>query len=219
MLNSTFIIAVIASMISSYIIGAIPFSFMIAKINHVDIFSVGSKNPGASNVLRTVGKKAGILAYICDISKGILAVIVAFTIMKNSPYISLLLVISSAMAITGHMYSIFLGFRGGKGVAVACGVMFMLSPIPLLSALVFFFIGLVLSKKIIAVGSTLAVVALPIFLTIYNFFIPSLYRPFFDIDYKYLMPIAVLLMVFIIIKHVPNYKRIIGGKENSFEKK
>ncbi len=218
MINST-VALIIASLLSSYIIGSIPFSFIIAKSNGVDIFNVGSGNPGASNVLRSVGKKFGILAYICDIGKGMIAITISYNIMKHSPYMSLILVICSAMAVIGHMCSIFLKFRGGKGVAVGSGVMFMLSPIPLLTALIFFFIGLILSKKIIAVGSTVGSIALPIFLTIYHFFIPSLYKYFFNIDYKYLMPMTVILMIFIIIKHIPNYKRMIKGKENSFEKK
>ncbi len=212
-------INIIISVLCSYLIGAIPFSFLIAKANKVNIFEAGSGNPGASNVLRTAGKKAGILAYTCDIGKGMVAIVIAYNIMKSSVYMSATLVVCAIAVIVGHMYSIFLKFRGGKGVASGCGVMLMLCPISLLSALVFFFIALALSKKTIAIGSTCAAVVLPIFLSVYHFFLHTLYRPFFNIDYKYLLPTTLLVMVFIIIKHIPNYKRLLKGEENSFGKK
>ncbi len=209
----------IISVLCSYLIGAIPFSFIIAKANKVNIFEAGSGNPGASNVLRTVGKKAGILAYFCDIGKGMVAIAIAYNIMKGDIYMSPTLVICAIAVIIGHMYSIFLKFRGGKGVAAGCGVMLMLCPISILSALVFFFIGLVLSKKVIAVGSTCAAIMLPVFLSIYHFYVPVLYKPFFNIEYKYLLPTTILVMLFIIVKHIPNYKRLLKGQENSFGKK
>ncbi len=212
-------INVIISVLCSYLIGAIPFSVIIAKANKVNIFEAGSGNPGASNVLRTVGKKAGILAYILDIGKGMIAIFIAYNIMKAHAYMSPTLVASAIMVIVGHMYSLFLKFRGGKGVASGCGVMLMLCPISLLSALVFFFIGLILSKKVIAIGSTCAAITLPIILSIYKFYLPKLYQPFFNIDYKYLLPTTILVMMFIVIKHIPNYKRLIKGEENSFGKK
>ncbi len=213
------IINSIISVLCSYIIGAIPFSFIIAKANKVNIFEAGSGNPGASNVLRTVGKKAGILAYFCDIGKGMLAIVIAYNIMKNNAYMSATLVVCAIAVIMGHMYSIFLKFRGGKGVAAGCGVMLMLCPLSLLSALVFFFVGLVLSKKVIAVGSTCAAITLPIILSVYRFFLPMLYKPFFNIDYKFLLPTTILVMLSIIVKHIPNYKRLLKGQENSFGKK
>lgn len=209
----------IISVLCSYLIGAIPFAVIIAKANKVNIFEAGSGNPGASNVLRTVGKKAGILAYFCDIGKGMVAITIAYNIMKNHACMSLTLVICAIMVIVGHMSSVFLKFRGGKGVAAGCGVMLMLCPISLLSALVFFFIGLILSKKVIAIGSTCAAIILPIILSVYHFYLPMLYKPFFNIDYKYLLPTTILVMVFIIVKHIPNYKRLIKGEENSFGKK
>lgn len=211
------VLQIIIPLIISYLIGSIPFSYIIGKANGVDVREEGSKNPGASNVLRLCGKKAGTLAYICDIGKGILAIYISSLLIDYNR--SFILVIAAVAAILGHIFPIFLGFKGGKGVATSAGVMFMLAPITLIIAMIFFFIGLFASKKTVAIGSTTGAVSFPIVLTILRFFAPSLYKIFFNVDYKLLFPISVLLVIFIIIKHIPNYKRILKGEENSFSKK
>lgn len=208
---------IILPVIISYLIGSIPFSYIIGKAKGIDVTKEGSKNPGASNVLRLCGKKAGALAYTCDIGKGIIAVYISSLLVPYDK--SYILVISAIAAILGHIYPIFLGFKGGKGVATSAGVMFMLAPISLLITMVFFFIGLFASKKTVAIGSTAGAIAFPIVLSVLRFFAPSIYAIFFNIDYKILLPIAIALAVFIIIKHIPNYKRILKGEENSFSKK
>lgn len=210
---------IIITIVLSYIIGAIPFSFIIGKMNGVNVLKEGSCNPGASNVLRTAGKSAGILAYISDIGKGIISVSLINIIFGDMPNLSYLLIISGASAMLGHIYSVFLAFKGGKGVATACGVMFILAPISLLASLIFFFIGLLASKKMVAVGSTVAAVSFPIMLTVFRFFCYPLYKLFYNVEYVYLMPAASILMILIIIKHIPNYKRMIEGKEHGFQKK
>lgn len=209
-------IKIIITVLISYFIGAIPFSFIIGKANGHDVRKEGSKNPGASNVLRVCGKKAGIIAYCCDIGKGMIAVLIPSFILKGYGDI---LIICAIASIIGHVFSIFLGFKGGKGVATSAGSMFMLAPISLSITMIFFFIGLFISKKTVAIGSTIGALAFPIVLTVLYFKINFLYRIFFNIDYKFLLPIAVLLALFIIIKHIPNYKRLLKGEENRFSKK
>ena len=210
------IIKIIISVLISYLIGSIPFSFIIGKANGHDARHEGSGNPGASNVLRLCGKKAGILAYFCDIGKGIIAVLIPSFILKEQNNI---LILCGVAAIIGHVFSIFLGFKGGKGVATSAGTMFMLAPISLIITMIFFFIGLFASKKTVAIGSTVGAIMFPIVLTVLYFKINFLYRIFFNIDYKFLLPITILLALFIIIKHIPNYKRLLKGEENSFSKK
>ena len=210
------IIKIIISVLISYLIGAIPFSFIIGKSNGHDVRHEGSANPGASNVLRLCGKKAGILAYFCDIGKGIIAVLIPSVIWKGQNNI---LILCGVSAIIGHVFSIFLGFKGGKGVATSAGTMFMLAPISLIITMIFFFIGLFASKKTVAIGSTVGAIMFPIVLSVLYFKINFLYRIFFNIDYKFLLPITILLALFIIIKHIPNYKRLLKGEENSFSKK
>lgn len=211
------ILKIILSIIISYLIGAIPFSFIIGKMNGHDVRKEGSYNPGASNVLRVCGKKAGIFAYILDIGKGILAVFIPSIILSNiidtHSYILLICAVSS---ILGHVFSIFLGFKGGKGVATSAGSMFMIAPISLLITMIFFFIGLFISKKTVAIGSTFAAILFPVVLSFLYFKINFLYKIFFNINYIILLPISILLAIFIIIKHIPNYRRIIEGRENKF---
>ena len=206
----------IISVLISYLIGAIPFSFIIGKANGHDVRKEGSANPGASNVLRLCGKKAGILAYFCDIGKGMIAVLIPSFILKGQNNI---LIICAVAAIIGHVFSIFLSFKGGKGVATSAGTMFMLAPISLIITMIFFFIGLFSSKKTVAIGSTVGAIMFPIILSVLYFKFNFLYKIFFNIDYKLLLPITILLALFIIIKHIPNYKRLLKGEENSFSKK
>lgn len=214
------IIKILISVVISYLIGAIPFSFIIGKINGYDVRKEGSCNPGASNVLRVCGKKAGIAAYICDIGKGMIAVIVPTFILSDIILThSYILVFCAVASILGHVFSIFLGFKGGKGVATSAGSMFMLAPVSLIITMVFFFIGLFASRKTVAIGSTVAALAFPIVLSLLYFKANFLYRIFFNVNYVVLLPIAILLAIFIIIKHIPNYKRILKGEENSFSKK
>ena len=209
-------VKIIISVLISYLIGSIPFSFIIGKANGHDVRHEGSSNPGASNVLRLCGKKAGILAYFCDIGKGIIAVLIPSFILKGQNNI---LIICGVAAIIGHVFSIFLGFKGGKGVATSAGTMFMLAPISLIITMIFFFIGLFASKKTVAIGSTVGAIMFPIVLSVLYFKVNFLYKIFFNIDYRFLLPITILLALFIIVKHIPNYKRLLKGKENSFSKK
>ena len=192
----------IISVLISYLIGAIPFSFIIGKANGHDVRKEGSANPGASNVLRLCGKKAGILAYFCDIGKGMIAVLIPSFILKGQNNI---LIICAVAAIIGHVFSIFLGFKGGKGVATSAGTMLMLAPISLIITMIFFFIGLFSSKKTVAIGSTVGAIMFPIVLSVLYFKFNFLYKIFFNIDYNLLLPITILLALFIIIKHIPNY--------------
>lgn len=210
-------IKIIMSILISYLIGAIPFSFIIGKLNGHDVRKEGSNNPGASNVLRVCGKKAGILAYFCDIGKGMIAVLIPSFILDNS--YSYILILCAVSSILGHVYPIFLLFKGGKGVATSAGSMFMLAPFSLLITMLFFFIGLFASKKTVAVGSTLAAISFPIIMSILYFKFNFLYVYFFNIEYRFLIIVSILLALFIIIKHIPNYKRMLKGEENSFSKK
>jgi len=206
----------IGIVIVSYLIGAIPFSYIIGRIYGVDIRLHGSKNPGASNVLRCCGRRAGILAYITDIGKGMVAIVIVHSVVGNN---GLILVVSAFAAILGHVFPVFLGFKGGKGVATSAGVMIVLAPVASFICIGFFFLGFFLSKKVVAIGSTVAALAFPITLSFLYAFSPSLARLFFGIEYVYLLSTSLLIAVFILVKHIPNYKRLLKGEENAFSKK
>ena len=112
------IIAVIASAIVAYLLGSLPFAVFVARLAGVDIFTVGTGNPGASNVFRKVGRKYGAVVFGLDIAKGAVAVVVAMLI--GCP--ELLLPVAAVFAIVGHWLPVFMRFKGGAGLATGLGV-------------------------------------------------------------------------------------------------
>ena len=111
-----------------YFLGALPFGYLIARAHGICIFTSGSGNPGATNVLRTLGKKAGYTVFILDTGKGLLAAYIG--VLLNFPYTTLF------SALLGHSYSCFTHFKGGKGIATLIGGLSCLVPIPLCMSLV-----------------------------------------------------------------------------------
>lgn len=121
----------LALLIFGYLVGSIPFSFMVAKARGVDLRLVGSGNTGASNVWRNCGLPAFLFALALDMAKGAVPTFVAYRLAEQSP-ISAIAV--GVMAMLGHLYPVFLGFRGGKAVATAAGVLLALQPVLVLLA-------------------------------------------------------------------------------------
>ena len=182
----------------AYLIGAIPFGFLIGKMRGVDVRTVGSKNIGATNVYRTVGHKWGFLAFFCDFLKGFLPTFLAMRFVSsvdaNLPvYVGLACVI-------GHTLTVFMKFRGGKGVATAFGMMVALATYPALLAFAVFVVTVWLSHYI-SLGSILAATALGVLV----WFFPCLLA---------VRIIAVLVAVFVIVKHKSNIQRLVKGCEN-----
>ena len=142
---------------AAYFIGAIPFGFLIGKLHGIDIRKVGSGNIGATNVTRSVGKAAGKLCFFLDFLKGILPVYLAGLLCPGEPVVALA---AGAATIAGHMFPIYLEFKGGKGVSTAAGVALALAPYPLLIA----FAGWVvvfLVWRYVSLASIVAAVLLP----------------------------------------------------------
>lgn len=215
------ILVPIAVIIACYLVGAIPFSLLIGFAAGVDIRKKGSGNIGATNVARSAGLVPGIFAYILDIGKGLgMAVAAYFVLGAFVPgYPKWYLVAAALAAIIGHIFPVYLKFKGGKGVATSAGAVFVLAPISVLSCAVAFAIAFFASGKTVAIGSTAAAIVFPIILTVYHFFVPSLNVYFFGIDYPYLLALSLIIAAFIIVKHIPNYKRLLSGNEMSFSKK
>ncbi len=184
----------------AYLLGSIPTGVIVARaFGANDPRRAGSKNIGATNVGRTAGKAAGVVTLIGDLFKGALPAFAAVSLTNEVRLISLV----GFAAFIGHLFPIFLGFRGGKGVATACGVMLVVAPLAtLLSAAVF--VMAVLVKKYVSLGSMLAAASLPVFLS----FLPHA-RPF--------VPLGVALSALVIIKHKENIKRLAEGRENKFK--
>ncbi len=181
----------------AYLLGSVPMGILVSKaFGGVDPRTSGSRNIGATNVGRTSGKAAGVLTLIGDLLKGAVPVFAAFGLYQEPPFVAAV----GLSAFMGHLWPVFLGFRGGKGVATALGAMIVIAPVStLLSALVF--LAAVLFKRYVSLGSMVAAAMLPVFL---SFFPAS--RPY--------MPMGVIIALLIIIKHKDNIKRLVEGKEN-----
>jgi glycerol-3-phosphate acyltransferase PlsY len=144
---------------AAYLVGSIPFSYLVARQRGVDVRRAGSGNVGATNVLRTVGRAAGLLAFVLDFLKGLAAALLGRAVEPESALPAL----CAAAAVLGHMYPPWLRFRGGKGVATGAGAFLPLIPVPTLCAIAAFSVVLALTRYVslasIAGTLVLAVVA------------------------------------------------------------
>lgn len=194
-----------ASILSSYLIGSVPTSYIMAKLSRgVDIRREGSGNVGATNVLRVVGRVPALIVLILDIGKGVIAV----TLLANlfSPFLGgwidrdLFRVVMGLSVITGHVWTVFLKFKGGKGVATTVGVVASLAPSVFMPSLLVWIIIFVFTNYV-SLASLAFGVALPVFSLILN---KSIYLTFFSVT------ICILLSY----KHVSNIRRLLKGEEN-----
>ena len=191
--------------ILSYFIGSVSFAVIFGKkFGGFDVRDKGSKGTGTTNVLRTVGKQAAVLTLICDILKGIIAVLLAMLAGKiwGDTNTALLQYISGFCAILGHTFPIFFEFRGGKGVATAIGILLVLNwKIGLIC--VIFGVILIAITKMVSVGSVSAVILYPI-LTV---FMAE------NAGFECVL-VSILITLLIIYNHRENLERIKNGNEN-----
>jgi glycerol-3-phosphate acyltransferase PlsY len=139
-----------------YLAGSVPFAFLLARRAGIDVRFAGSGNVGATNVMRTTGTRRAILVMLLDVAKGVLAVVLALTTHAGVTLTAL----AAAAAVVGHIYPVWLRFRGGKGVAVAAGVFGVLTPIATALAASLFLV-VVWMTRYVSLGSIAATVALP----------------------------------------------------------
>ena len=186
-----------------YLIGSIPFAVIIGKVYGINILEVGSGNPGASNIKRSIGKGAGNVCFLLDFLKGVLAV--------GGPQLSLfaaentigLAMLSLIAAIFGHSYSLFIKFYGGKGVATTMGGLLIITPIALAVGIVIWVV-LFFTFRYVSVAS----IAFGISLPLTNLIVGIL-------DLRLWLCLA--LAVIIILRHWSNIERLINGTENRFQ--
>lgn len=191
------------ALLVGYLLGALPFGYLVARLHGVDIFSVGSGNPGATNVRREVGKWAGNLVFVLDATKGFAAAgCVVYLPAQESVSLEALGLLGLAAAILGHSFSFFTRFRGGKGVAVTVGGALALMPLATLVA-VLVWVVLFYSTRYVSVASMGLAVALPFV----SFFRHGLELRFF---------FAIAVAIFIIYRHRANILRLVRGQENRF---
>jgi glycerol-3-phosphate acyltransferase PlsY len=187
--------------VAGYFIGAIPFGYLVARAHGVNIFETGSKSPGATNVRRALGARAGNLVFALDALKGAAAAgWPLYFFWRSSP--DLLGVVGLLAALAGHAFSCFTRFRGGKGVATAAGGFLVLMPLAALTATAVWVL-LFYATRYVSLASIVAAAALPV-------------ATYFFGGLPFLVLIAVLVSAFIIVRHRANLGRLIHGTENRF---
>lgn len=184
-----------------YLLGSLPTGVLIARVQKVNLREHGSGNIGATNAARVLGKKAGILTLLGDFSKGLLAVYLADALFKNANVTAL----AGLFAFLGHLFSVFLKFKGGKGVATGLGIFMYLMPIPTLLAIVIFALALKISTYV-SVGSIVSSLCLPIMAILLKSPGPTI-------------NVSIAVVALIVYKHKENIRRIMAGEEQPFLKK
>jgi acyl phosphate:glycerol-3-phosphate acyltransferase len=190
--------------VAGYVLGSLPFGYLVAKANGVNIFEVGSKSSGATNVRRSVGTRAGGIVLGLDAVKGALAAAASLYISLPPGHVreSILLgYVALALALVGHSFSIFIGFRGGKGVATAAGGLFVLMPVVAAIAVAVWG-AFYIATKYVSLASLAAAVSLPVSV----FFLPQAGGPIAE-------AVTVFIALFVIINHRANIGRLLSGTE------
>jgi acyl phosphate:glycerol-3-phosphate acyltransferase len=198
----------------AYFCGALPFGYWAGKLNGIDIRQHGSKNIGATNVVRVLGKKVGFPVFILDILKGALPTMLAEWWMNRSgadaSTATLVAVCCAAAAVLGHTFTFWLGFKGGKGVATTAGSLLGLSPTALAIGLVAWVITFSISRYV-ALASIVAAIVLPISMAV---------QMTLQGTWNYvLLGFAMVMGVLVIVRHRANIARMLAGTENRFGKK
>ncbi|HYS44125.1 MAG TPA: glycerol-3-phosphate 1-O-acyltransferase PlsY [Geobacteraceae bacterium] len=185
--------------IAAYLLGSIPTGLLLARAFGVDIRSAGSGNIGATNVYRTLGRKVGVMTLVGDCLKGLVPVLAAKYFGVSGGWIAMV----GLAAFLGHVYTVFLGFKGGKGVATALGVFLGVSPATVLAALVIF--SLVLWKwRYVSLASITAAAAMPVLIALAG-------------QESFIILMSLVIAAIVIFKHRGNIERLKAGTENKFK--
>ncbi len=195
----------VSLIIGSYLVGAVPFGLLLSRSSGIDIRTQGSCNIGATNVARLLGKKMGILTLLLDVAKGFFPMFLTALIIGDGQGRNLIIALSGAATVVGHMYPVYLGFKGGKGVATGLGVFLYLAPLSVLFSLLLFIVAVALSG-FVSLGSLLASAAIPLWLFLLG-----------EATWKILLSAFIGILIW--FKHVPNIKRLLAGTEKSWKKR
>jgi glycerol-3-phosphate acyltransferase PlsY len=199
-----------------YFLGALPFGYLVARAHGVNIFKAGSGNPGATNVKRVLGSKAGNTVYMLDALKGVVAAglpLVRCLVLRPSDHLycndlysaSMLGVTGLVAAVLGHSFSCFTRFKGGKGVATASGGLLVLMPLPGLIAILVWIITF-LASRYVSLASILASLSVP--------------AAAWWLDLPLALKIvATVLSVLVVVRHYANIRRLLAGTEHRWTRK
>ncbi len=212
MLNLLFVVLL------SYLVGSIPTSIIISKLtNGIDIRQHGSGNAGGTNVFRVLGWKLGITTIILDALKGAIAVVLvarfyfgSFPFPNSTPFddFTLVQIIAGIAAVVGHIWTVFAGFKGGKGIATALGFLITIITVDMLLALAVFIVVVTFSRYI-SLGSITAAISVPLILIIRE--------NVFSVDiqgYHTILPFVIGVSLLVVFTHRANVRRLINGNEN-----
>lgn len=215
MANISAFLPAAAILLAGYLIGSIPFGFIIGKLHGIDIRKVGSGNIGATNVTRSVGKVAGKICFALDFCKGFLPVLALKMLVARGVIAPVMYGMGEALVILavvlGHMFTIYLKFKGGKGIAAALGGIAGIAPLPAAAAFIVWLAVFKISGYV-SLGSIIAAAALPVLVWLFGAL---------KITAQVKLPMLiffVVLAVAAIWAHRSNIKRLINGTENSFKK-
>jgi acyl phosphate:glycerol-3-phosphate acyltransferase len=218
-----FLLAIIV--ILSYLVGSVPTSIIVSKFaKGIDIRNHGSGNAGGTNVMRVLGWKHGFLVILLDALKGALAVVIVARLYFGplpfanvSPFddFTLVQIIAGISAVIGHVWTVFAGFRGGKGIATGLGMLLMLITVEMLIAVGVFILVVTISKYV-SLGSLIATISIPVSLILRE----NVFNEHIN-GYNTILPFVIFLTIFIIYTHRKNVVKIFNGTESklSFKKK
>lgn len=186
----------------SYFLGSIPFGVLIAYAvdRNVDLRRVGSGNIGATNVARAVGRGAGVLTLLLDAGKALFAMALAFMLVRDR--LDLWVSLAGGAVFLGHLFPVFLGFRGGKGVATALGVVAFLSPVTAF-VLVVLFVAVVYFTRYVSLGSLCAAAALPPMMALLA-------------TSRHYVTLSLVMTFLVIYTHRENIRLLLAGRERKF---
>ncbi|BCM92482.1 glycerol-3-phosphate acyltransferase [Abditibacteriota bacterium] len=192
--------SLVLALVLSFVLGSIPFGVLLGKMRGVDVRSIGSGNIGATNVWRALGPTFGVLAFALDVLKGGAGPLIGRWLVHDSDWG---IAFCGIAAVAGHIFSPFLGFKGGKGISTSLGALFGLIPVVGIAAFGVWCVVLALTRMISA-ASVAACIALPFLALLIRWPTPTP-LPFFIV--------ALLMSIFALVKHIPNLKRIAAKTE------
>lgn len=195
----------LACLLGSYLVGAIPFGLLLSRSSGIDIRTQGSRNIGATNVARLLGKKMGALTLVGDLLKGLLPMLISGQLLAAYPRRDLAIALCGAATVLGHMFPVYLRFKGGKGVATGLGAFFYLAPVAALGCLLVFLVTVSLSG-FVSLGSLLGSLSMLVLLLVLQ--VPA---------WKFWLAAFIVLLIW--GKHRQNISRLLDGSEKSWRNK
>ncbi len=201
--------------LTSYLVGSIPSGYVVGRFHRVDIRKYGSGNIGATNVLRVLGKRWGYFVFVCDVLKGLVGVrlgaLLGAALLAGELNFTLGGLLGAVACILGHNYPVWLGFKGGKGVATSAGVLLGLFPIVTVILVVLVWVLVFYTGRYVSLASITAAIALPLVI----FCILPRERP----DFLWLFGFSLLIAALAVWRHRTNIERLLHGTESRFGKK